>query len=303
MFSFVLANLLLFFIFILLEYVFCRTDPRQGKVLVLTYHDLKEDEEGKHDNIYYTRRSDFVKQMSYLKQNDYKIISFQDLINKRRENNPLSGKIAIITFDDGDKNWLSVACPSLTAFGFKATFFPRLDWISQKITWGDLKKIKETMNIEGDPLFDVQSHTVGHTLLERGQNEKEDNFVARLELELQESKRTLDSELDQDTKILALPYGAADDRKVLELAWNSGYQAVRAVCGSKLLRYLPTQGLILISQYSDNALKSYIQFRYAVGKSHRSLVGNYFFWLLATPIAICRKALYQSRFVYNRGQL
>ena len=74
------------------------------------------------------------------------------------------GRVVIINFDDSYKSQYVRAKPILDKYGFKVTFFAVCDWIgasdtgeNTKMTWQDIAELQK----EG---FDIESHTMTHTL-------------------------------------------------------------------------------------------------------------------------------------------
>jgi len=151
----------------------------------------------------------FDKQMAYLKENNYNVITlreFFDFVSYKRR--PPKNSI-VITIDDGWSNVKTIATPILKKYGFKATLFVYTDLIkSSKITlsWDD---IKEMLN---DGVIDVQSHTKFHTDLSKTKdNESEGAYIKHLEKEIGESQRIIEQRLGVKPTFLAYPYGTFND--------------------------------------------------------------------------------------------
>jgi peptidoglycan/xylan/chitin deacetylase (PgdA/CDA1 family) len=64
----------------------------------------------------------FLDQMVYIKQH-YKVISLREYLRARENGRPLPRYSVILTFDDGLRNFLTVAAPVLNDLGFPATVF------------------------------------------------------------------------------------------------------------------------------------------------------------------------------------
>jgi peptidoglycan/xylan/chitin deacetylase (PgdA/CDA1 family) len=114
----------------------------QYNIPVLMYHRIvtKRSEAGKH-NIYITLKR-FRAQLSYLKKQGFKTITFRDIKEKGNEIN--TTKNVILTFDDGYFDNYKILFPLLKEFGFTAVIF--LVTKQKKNIWG----IRE-----GEPALDL----------------------------------------------------------------------------------------------------------------------------------------------------
>ncbi len=99
------------------------------------------------------------------------------------------------TFDDNCPNQYSVAIPIFNEFGFKATFFPVIDWAPQ---WA---KFRDAADLG----HEIGSHTVSHPSLS-------DLDLAAQEDELKNSKETIESNISgQNCMTLAYPFCVPSD--------------------------------------------------------------------------------------------
>jgi peptidoglycan/xylan/chitin deacetylase (PgdA/CDA1 family) len=117
-----------------------------------------------------------------------------------------------ITFDDGNIGQYENAVPALVARGMTATFYITTDWVGTPgfVNWDQLREMKAAG-------MSIQSHTCAHPFL------SECN-AGQLLIELQESKRILDRELQQDTTEIAFPGGDAPKRGLRYVIQTAGYQ-------------------------------------------------------------------------------
>jgi peptidoglycan/xylan/chitin deacetylase (PgdA/CDA1 family) len=114
----------------------------------------------------------FAAQLGFL-QRYYHVISLGDYLTARREARPLPPYSVVLTFDDGFRNFLTVAAPLLAARGLPATIFVitdntdeqttadlKLDWIPEDderyLSWSDIRTLRD-MN------FEIGSHTCSHS--------------------------------------------------------------------------------------------------------------------------------------------
>jgi peptidoglycan/xylan/chitin deacetylase (PgdA/CDA1 family) len=72
---------------------------------------------------------DFEKQVNWLKEQDYKTISPDDLIAALWQGKPLPPKPILLTFDDGYWDAYAIVYPILKAAGYTGTFFVVTDWV------------------------------------------------------------------------------------------------------------------------------------------------------------------------------
>ncbi|MBI3582692.1 MAG: polysaccharide deacetylase family protein [Nitrospinae bacterium] len=154
----------------------------------------------------------FDKQMAYLKENNYNVITlreFFDFVSYKRR--PPKNSI-VITIDDGWKNAKIIAAPILKKYGFKATLFVYTDLIKPSkitLTWDD---IKEMLN---DGVIEVQSHTRFHTDLSKTKDsESETAYNQRLEKEIGESQKIIEQKLGVRPTFLAYPFGTFNDTAI-----------------------------------------------------------------------------------------
>lgn len=165
--------------------------------------------------LYELDREQFEKQMAFLADNGFSVISLEDYF-RRQENS--DGQTVILTFDDGHLSNFEVSMPILLKFGFRATFFLTVGWLELPnfLTW---EQVLEMQN-QG---MSIQSHGMSHT------------FLTSLDkagqlFELQESKAILERKLNRPISYFSLP-GGRYDRDSFPLAASVSYQAV---CTSKI---------------------------------------------------------------------
>ncbi len=167
----------------------------------------------------------FDRQMRYLKENGYHVITAEELFAFLEYRRGLPQKSVLITMDDGYRSVYNVAYPILQKYGFKATIFIYTSFVGvskMAITWDQLKEMKASG-------FTIGSHTVYHTdLTQPKEDETEQAFLARIKEELFGSKKIIDRKLDQNTYLLAYPFGYYDQRSI-QVARNAGYKFAMSV--------------------------------------------------------------------------
>jgi peptidoglycan/xylan/chitin deacetylase (PgdA/CDA1 family) len=167
----------------------------------------------------------FKEQIRYLKDNGYHAITPEDLLAFLEYRQPLPRKSVLITIDDGYRSAYDIAYPVLRDSGFMATLFIYTELVDVSpiaLTWNQLLEMKR----HG---FSIGSHTIHHSdLTQPKEGESKADFAARVEKELFGSKQLIDRKLNQDTWLLAYPYGNYDP-KVVAVSKQAGYRLAMSV--------------------------------------------------------------------------
>jgi peptidoglycan/xylan/chitin deacetylase (PgdA/CDA1 family) len=185
-------------------------------VPILVYHQFSND----HSDKLTVKVDSFYEQMLYLKENGFKVIGLDQLLDFMEFKTPLPEKAIVITIDDGWLSTYEIAYPILKKFGFSATLFVYTDFIGtdQAMNWSQLKEMTENG-------FDVQSHTHSYQSLTMiRENESFKNYFDFLVQEIEESKISIDRHLNLDCRYLAYPYGETNPL-VISLVKKLGYRA------------------------------------------------------------------------------
>lgn len=215
-------------------------------------HRSPEDPKGLHVN---ARR--FAGHLDFL-QSHYHVIPLRDYIQAQREGRSLPDYSAVLTFDDGFRNFLTVAAPMLAARKLPATVFLITDRAGEKsqqqpepawtpeddqryLSWEDARLLQETQDLQ------FGSHTCSHPgLLTLSPAESRH--------ELQHSHNDLVSHLAVETPTLSYPKGQYSTL-LAEAAREVGYAcALTTDRGPNELDHdLFTLGRTLIGDYDDEA--------------------------------------------------
>ncbi len=188
---------------------------------ILTYHRFAEE----CSSPLCMPRSTFERQMRYLKDNGYHVVTAEELFAFLDYRQGLPQKSVLITMDDGYRSVYTIAYPILQKYGFKATIFIYTSFVGvpkTAITWDQLKEMKANG-------FTIGSHTIYHTdLTQPKEDETEQDHVARIKEELFGSKKIIDRKLGQNTFLLAYPFGYYDQRAI-QIARQAGYKYAMSV--------------------------------------------------------------------------
>ncbi len=196
----------------------------------------------------------FRAQMRALKWLGVEVLSMTDAARALRGEMPIPPRAAVLTFDDGCRNFLDHALPVLEEHGFPAIVYAiagmvggRADWLSTAgheaaplMTWAELREIQRRG-------IEIGSHSLHHIRLG-----EQDRIVQ--EAELRESKALLQDKLGTEITHMCYPYGSVGI-ETLHVAASAGYetgvtcQRAKATPAFDLLA-LPRKAI----SYGDNTL-------------------------------------------------
>ncbi|MGG3468926.1 polysaccharide deacetylase family protein [Neobacillus pocheonensis] len=170
-------------------------------VPILIYHSIDEFTGHGSKELYVTPEN-FEKQMTYLKEHGYTLLTFERWQEMKRVRKPI-----FITFDDGYKNNLNAFAifQKLETKSFKpaGTIFVISDFIgrSNRLSKTEIKKMADS------GLISIQSHTATHPDL---------TITENLTYELKDSKEKLQRITGKPIIALAYPYGNTDEQVIRE---------------------------------------------------------------------------------------
>jgi peptidoglycan/xylan/chitin deacetylase (PgdA/CDA1 family) len=171
------------------------------EVPILVYHSIDE-YKGLGSKELYVTPENFEKQMTYLKNHGYTLLTFEHWQDIYKVNKPI-----FITFDDGYKNIQNVYSifQKLKDERFQpvGTLFVISDYIGtqNRLTKEELKRMADSK------FFSVQSHTAMHPDLTK---------VKKYQFELKESKEKIERITGKPVIALAYPYGNFNKQVVNE---------------------------------------------------------------------------------------
>ena len=213
------------------------------QIPILMYHSISDDKESASHPYYHinTTPAVFAEHMRFLSENDYSVVDLKDLKNI----NPLppgeggsppscfpppwrgrvrvGGNCAVITFDDGYRDFYTNAFPILQKYHFPATVFLPTDFIENEtnklrgkdhLTWSQVSELSASGISFG-------SHTASHPQLhDLGRNE--------IEHELRDSKKSIEDKTGKPVTSFSFPFAFPEEdeifrgelRNILE---NNGY--------------------------------------------------------------------------------
>jgi len=156
-------------------------------------------------------KDNFAAQMKYLKDNDFRTLTMDEINDFLKNNKPIPKKSVALTFDDGYEDNYSNVYPLLKSYGFKATVFvvaKSIDGGANYLTSAQLKEMQQNG-------MDIESGTDENVRLG---NLTSDNQLASLK----ESKTILETLLNKKVNYVSYPFGSYNAQTLVE-ANNAGY--------------------------------------------------------------------------------
>ena len=202
---------------------------REGRIIILMYHRLTN---GEPANLYERSADDFEKDLKYLIANNINVLDFNNLESYITKGEMPAQNAAIITFDDGDYSWYTLARPLLLKYGMKATFFLWTGIIGSNsfLSWNEVEYMGNYMKENGTRPFTFGSHSFSHPYLlgKRSSFDNPNEYESFLNYELRESKKMIEEHIPDRVTVFALPYGdGAGDDIITYAAARNGYRMIR----------------------------------------------------------------------------
>jgi len=178
------------------------------EVPILMYHRF-----GYGQNTLSVTPENFKRQMAYLKDNCYDVISLDELVEGIRSRKKFSRKAVVITIDDGYKDNFVYAYPVLKKYRFPATIFIITSHAGAR---DDFMKWEEIKLMANDNIA-VGGHTKNHHFLS---SIKDKNILWD---EIAGCKSVIEDKLGAPIDYLCYPMGSFTE-EVKEMAENAGYK-------------------------------------------------------------------------------
>ncbi len=173
------------------------------RIPILTYHSI--DDSG---SVISTPLYKFREQMQILRDKQFSIISLNDLVDLIRNKQSLVDKTAVITFDDGFKNFYLEAYPVLQEFGFSATVFLVPGYIGKTSEWNAGLRGLPVLDLLGwDEVREMVKNGIdfgAHTMTHRDLTKLP---VKEIHREISQSKLAIQDHFERDNILFAYPYG------------------------------------------------------------------------------------------------
>ncbi|XRX84491.1 poly-beta-1,6-N-acetyl-D-glucosamine N-deacetylase PgaB [Franconibacter pulveris 1160] len=223
-----------------------------NRFLVIAYHDVEDD--GADQRYMSVRTSALNDQMVWLKRNDYRPVSVQQILDARNGGAPLPPKAVLLTFDDGYSSFYTRVWPLLKAYNWPALWAPVGIWVStpenKKVDFGGLPTAREKFatwdmvrEVSRSPLVEIGSHTwashyggvanpqgssqpaAANRIFNKktGQYETDEEYQARIDKDVATITAKIEEVTGKAPRAWVWPYGAANGVS-LSIIKKHGYQ-------------------------------------------------------------------------------
>jgi len=199
---------------------------------ILGYHGLGDQSA----TAYYIYPENFTKQMQWLKDNGYHVISMDKLFDGLNGKTKLPFKPVVITFDDGNITNYTIAYPILKKFHYPATFF-----VISGVTGSDPDRMNwEQVKEMAKHGMTIGSHTVNHDNLAKMK-------LGPARAEIIDSKKAIEDKLGVEVKYFSYPNGGYKNRD-MEVK-DAGYVAAFTTHRSITQKIISPDSLYALSRY------------------------------------------------------
>jgi peptidoglycan/xylan/chitin deacetylase (PgdA/CDA1 family) len=179
------------------------SEAQATKIPILTYHSI--DTGG---SIISTSPETFRKQMKFLKDNDFNVVSLKTLGESFLESVPLPQKTLVLTFDDGFQNFYTTAFPVLNEYKFPATVFLITDYCGKFNDWaGNLPTLEPSKLMDWNEIKELSKNNIEFAAHSRTHPDLTKLNTNKAEQEIVESKLTVEERLGTEVTDFAYPYG------------------------------------------------------------------------------------------------
>lgn len=222
-------------------------------VPVLCYHNFIHN---KSTNKIIVTEEEFDRQMAYLKNNGYAVLTLKQLLEFIEFRRRPPQKSVVITIDDAWKTAKTIAYPILKKYGYKAVLMVPTDNIkaeqnSSTLTWDELRELV------GTGTFEIGSHSISHGDMSK----MPDDQVRR---ELGESQQIIKKMTGVTPIVMAYPYGVFNDKILAYMrayGYKAGFTVVRGGNASFNHPYSLNRSMIFHSENITDFIKKLDTFR------------------------------------------
>lgn len=193
----------------------------ENKIIILLYHQVGFKPNANTNLDCFCDINEFRKQMVFLKDNGFKVISLQSacyLIKQKK--NPIENYV-VLTFDDGCEKFYDWTFPILNDFNYPATIYPVSSSLGKNALWPsinnpDLNILSKRKLRELEKLgVEVGAHSLNHSKLTTITNDA-------LHDEVYNSKVFLEQLLGKPIHSFSYPHGKFNN-EVIEMVKDAGF--------------------------------------------------------------------------------
>lgn len=183
----------------------------EKEVLILLYHNVTDKKSISSKDDLYVHIDDFRDQLDYIVENEYNVITLQELYDLRQNDQEIPKKTLILTFDDGDKSSYDIVFPELKSRNLKASFFVTTRQLNEKgfVTRENL----------------IEMEKAGQDIQSQGHNNEDfiESTIAQVHKSMYLSKKILEETLDKKVLFLVYP-NSSFNSEVIRVAQDVGYE-------------------------------------------------------------------------------
>jgi peptidoglycan/xylan/chitin deacetylase (PgdA/CDA1 family) len=196
------------------------------RIPILTYHSI--DDSG---SIVSVKPATFREQMERLCKAGYISVTLGEFVRRQLQNEEISEKTIILTFDDGFENFLTDAFPILRDCSFSATVFLVTDQCGHYNDWsGNPPRLRRSRLLSWTQVKEMAPYGI-----EFGSHTKTHPDLTKLSegeaaLEITDSRRRIEDQIGKKVTTFAYPFGA-NDRAIREAVGQSYFGACTTELG------------------------------------------------------------------------
>lgn len=216
-------------------------------VPVVMYHHVAP---GSNDRADTVSPETFYKHLEYLSKNGFDVLTLDEYVTRKKNNEEFSHKSVVITFDDGYVDNYTYAYKELVKYNFPATFFLPSQLMGLRdthLTWDQIREMTQNqMSIGG------HGHT--HKYLPELTEEQQ-------RFEITESKKILEEQTGVSVNHFAYPIGGFND-SIKKMVEQAGYiSAVATNRGTDRFNYdLFEINRVRLSDDDTHAIDMWVKF-------------------------------------------
>ncbi|HBK46702.1 MAG TPA: poly-beta-1,6-N-acetyl-D-glucosamine N-deacetylase PgaB [Xanthomonadaceae bacterium] len=213
--------------------------PAQAGLLVLSYHDVRDDVAPKGDaDRYAVSTANFVAHLDWLRSHGYHPVSVQQVLDARDGGAELPSRPVLLTFDDGLRSVYTRVFPLLRAYRYPALVAPVTSWVDLPagqvvrygprdftgddfVTWDQLREMQASGLVEigshsedlhrgvtGNPYGNQTPAAVTREWDGSRGYEPQADYLARIERDLTTSRDRIAQALGRAPRAMVWPYAA-----------------------------------------------------------------------------------------------
>lgn len=203
----------------------------------------------------------FERQMRFLKENNYNVVTLEELGELLGKKKKLPPKTVAITFDDGYRDNYTYAFPVLKKYNLPATIFVIINEIGRP--QGDRLGWEEIKQMQASGLVTIGSHTLSHAWLPDPLSDDS------LRSEIFGSKALLEEKLGKAINCFSYP-GGRFNKHIRNLVQQAGYRVAVAtnpgkkypsddLLALKRLRISPSCDNLFVFWFESNGYYNFIR--------------------------------------------